>query len=136
MRKIVFIDDEPYRAETYNDILNISFFNKEIKFFSKISKAREYININSYLIDLIILDLMFAGIEENNHDTGKDAGIFFYYEIKKLHSDIPIIILTNRRLNELFVIDIMKYGDISLDKAQTVLESFIEQVKISIKKNL
>lgn len=94
--KILFVDDEERRMETYVDEFKEQ--NFEVVFMSDIDAAVDFFDKNPNAIDLAILDVMMPignKINEKDAEFGMRTGIFLHRRIRGKNSSLPIIILTN-----------------------------------------
>lgn len=94
MSTIFFVDDDIKRISSYIDFLKQSSYDVILETDSSkvVLKFREKLQE----IDLIILDMMMPAEEQLKDETnyGRRTGLHLLKEIRKLSTDVPIMILT------------------------------------------
>lgn len=95
---ILIADDEPVRIDGYISAIRNRFGEKAIVVKMTLNTSRNYLASYGDKVFFIVLDLMFDSNGDFNADSGRNAGINFYDEIRKLDilKEVPIFILTNR----------------------------------------
>jgi CheY-like chemotaxis protein len=98
---IVFVDDEKRRASTYAEELNDAGY--EIVIITQTDEALEFIENNAERIELLVLDIMMPpGKSLKGVDTqdGLRTGIYFSRVVERKLPNLPIVILTNVRAED------------------------------------
>ncbi len=103
--KILLIDDESRGIDAYFQELKLAFKNKyEIIFVKNVGSAYEFLQKNHDRIKLVILDVMMPPgelLKDVDTDYALRTGVCFHKEIRKIFSDLPIIMFTNFSSEEL-----------------------------------
>lgn len=97
-KKILFIDDEPRRIQSYVDELEKSGY--EVEPATDVDYAFVYFVKNMKKIDLLIMDVMMPPGEnckdqDAQTELGLRTGILLSDKIRQIDTDVPIIVLTN-----------------------------------------
>jgi CheY-like chemotaxis protein len=99
---ILFVDDERRRMRSYVEAIELSHY--QVKFESDVDDALEFFEKNCDRLKLLILDVMMPtgnSFDDEQTNDGLRTGICFYQKVRKLNPDIPVIVFTNFRNNEL-----------------------------------
>jgi CheY-like chemotaxis protein len=100
--KILFVDDEPRKIDSFVSELQLSGYEVIVK--KDVDSAFEYLSENINGIELIILDiLMSSGKITQNMDTedGVKTGLRFLEKIReKFDTSTPILIFTNLHISD------------------------------------
>jgi CheY-like chemotaxis protein len=99
---ILFVDDERRRMRSYVEAIELSHY--QVKFESDVDDALDFFEKNCGQLKLLILDVMMPtgnSFDDEQTNDGLRTGICFYRKVRQLNPNIPVIIFTNFRNNEL-----------------------------------
>ncbi len=99
---ILFVDDERRRMRSYVEAIELSHY--QVKFESDVDDALNFFEKNCDQLKLLILDVMMPtgnSFDDEQTNDGLRTGICFYQKVRQLNRNIPVIIFTNFRNNEL-----------------------------------
>jgi CheY-like chemotaxis protein len=99
---ILFIDDERRRMKSYVEALEL--YNYPVIFEPDVAEAIVFFENNDEYIKLVILDVMMPTsdiFDDRCAEDGLRTGICFHDKIRQYDRNIPVIIFTNFRKDEL-----------------------------------
>ena len=136
---ILIIDDDLASMETIYDALKMTIVNNKILHYHQPELVDEIME-KPEEIELIILDIMFAGFSDEMKG-GFKRGIEFYLNKNLFSASFPIIIFTNLEENDKRIRDFTenqfnRKKDVFLEKIKTSTEELINVIndKLGIRK--
>lgn len=129
---IPIIDDDLNSLEDLVLGMKMTFPNYEIEQFQY---PEEFENANITNIQILILDIMFAG--DGEFEGGFDRGIEYYFEFKEKNPDIIVILFTNKTklsIDKPTLKIIENNKDIYIEKPSVDIEGFCKLVRETLNK--
>lgn len=98
---IVIVDDERRRVDILERELTRAEY--DFKLITEVDAALDFIEHHAEQIDLLILDIMMPpgrSFKYEDTEDGLRTGVFFFYRVREKLPELPIIIFTNVRIED------------------------------------